>query len=274
MPSYSKQLQKHLSVYKTERLGVKEAGIFRHQGRDIPCAHVLPKALKWLNILEPYRKEVREHVQRGIKLHKYFHHLNSSQAFALNLFFPFFQAYPSESSVLIRALGQAGKAVEWYPEHILDKAEGTNVDVAWRDADSAWTYCEVKLTEQEFGRASGEARHHKKLASVYAPVLREHCPPELLESVAFFGSYQILRNVWLVAKEPTSRLVFLMPKQNEALWAPLHQVLDSLAPALRSRITVCSVETTLERLANSHGLRPELRWYATQLAEKYVLPRN
>ncbi len=93
MSTYSKTLQKHLTQYKHDRLGVKEAGIYLHQGREIRCGHILPKDLKWLNLMESHRSEIRTYLDahKDVKLHKYFHHLNSSQAFALNLFYPYFE---------------------------------------------------------------------------------------------------------------------------------------------------------------------------------------
>jgi hypothetical protein len=42
------------------------------------------------------------------KCHQYLHHLNSSQAFAFNLFFPYFSGGPEAASALLRALGQEG----------------------------------------------------------------------------------------------------------------------------------------------------------------------
>jgi len=93
MSTYSKTLQKNLTRYKHDRLGVKEAGVYLHQGKEIRCGHILPRELKWLNLLESHRAEIRAYLaaHKDVKLHKYFHHLNSSQAFALNLFYPYFE---------------------------------------------------------------------------------------------------------------------------------------------------------------------------------------
>ena len=87
MATYQQILQRHLATYKATRLGVKEAGTFVHNGRELHYAHILPKDLRWLNVLEPIRAEVREYIElhRDLKLHKYFHHLNSSQAFAFSV---------------------------------------------------------------------------------------------------------------------------------------------------------------------------------------------
>ena len=55
MTDYQRDIKKHMEQYKLERLGVKENGIWKKNGKDYP--HILPEALWKLNILETYRKE-------------------------------------------------------------------------------------------------------------------------------------------------------------------------------------------------------------------------
>ena len=69
--------------------------------------------------------------------------------------------------------------LEWDLERVPDAAEGTNVDVWWRSADRE-TYCEVKLSEREFGPATNDARHQRKLEEIYGPVLHGQVNDELL----------------------------------------------------------------------------------------------
>ena len=71
---------------------------------------------------------LRAHPQ---KRHRYFHHLNSSQAFAFNLFFPYFSGEPESASALLRALGQEGILAGWEPEAVPVPDEETNIDVLW-----------------------------------------------------------------------------------------------------------------------------------------------
>lgn len=271
---YAKVLQLHLASYKRNRLGIKEKGIFRYRGRDIPTAHVLPVELKWLNILEPIRHEVREYVKQRpeIRLHKYFHHLNSSQAFAFNLFFPFFEN--GDPSSLLHAMDLRGKIAQWVPEHIPNAKEGTNVDVSWQYTSGAWTYCEVKLSEQEFGKAPDDRRHRDKLANIYAPVLKSHCPVELLQPEQFFENHQVLRNIWLAARDKTASVVFIYPAANILLSKPLKEIVESLHPALRRRIHIVNVETILDKLATGRATPPRLSWYVELLAEKYIPQRD
>lgn len=89
MQTYQSRITQHLTRYRRNRLGIVQAGTFRHNGVDRSYGHILPRELRWLNIPEPFRAEVRDYaVKRRIALHRYFHHLNSSQALALSLFLP------------------------------------------------------------------------------------------------------------------------------------------------------------------------------------------
>lgn len=267
--NYQKALERHLADYKEQRLGVREKGTFIHRGVERQYRHILPRSLQWLNIPEPFRMEVQAFVveHRHIKLHKYFHHLNSSQALALAVFVPYLTQAPG---ALMRAMMCLPAPQEWDLECVPDSSEGTNVDVWWRSA-GAETYCEVKLSEREFGPAPDDARHRRKLESIYGPVLRRQVDDALLEPKAFFANYQILRNLWLAARpgQERDRVVFLFPKANTGVAAQLDAVLRKVNPGLRSRVAVVHVEPLLEKLAadRSDG---GLGWYARLLQEKYV----
>lgn len=272
MKQYAKALERHLVDYKHSRLGIKLSGAFDYRGRDVVRPHILPKDLRWLNMLEGFRAETREYVRshKSVRLHKYFHHLNSSQALALNLFLPFFESGNSAAKALLAALGLRGDVSSWCCEQIVDAKEETQVDVAWQDAAGSWTYCEVKLSEREFGRAEGAPRHHAKLLTTYGPGLRDHCSAEMLESNVFFEHYQIFRYLWLASRDQSSKVIFLLPRENEALWKPLNFVLANLRPALRARIFVAELESTLASLAANATLSAALRMHAGGLEEKYV----
>src|ERR1700722_18377699 len=273
LSSYTRDLQRHLGQYKATRLGVTEAGAYLHKGKEVRHAHILPKELRWLNILESYRTEIYNyvHAHKDVRLHRHFHHLNSSQALALNVFFPFFEGSGSASSGLLRTLGVPGELKRWRCEYLPDPKEKTNVDIAWETADGDWTYCEVKLSEQEFGQAEGEPRHLRKLDKTYSPILRSHCSNELLDPTFFFKHYQILRNVWLAARKPGGRALFILPSRNKALWAPLARVLDGLDSSLRKRIHVVKLEEILAGLVHDKHNDQRLKLHAEQLTEKYVL---
>lgn len=272
--AYVSRLNEQLSRYRENILNIREKGSFTHLGRLISYGHILPTVDKWANILEPFRPDIRAYIEAsGVELHRYFHHLNSSQAFALNLFYPFFKR--SQSAVLLKALGLRGTAKQWGFEHIPDTAEGTNVDVFWRTKEKTGeivtTWCEVKLTERKFGTANPDERHLTKLREIYRPRFEETgCARGLLETGFFFEHYQLLRNIWLAAEAPTSRVLFLLPWANTVLWSQLAAVRLLLSPVLEKRVLSASIEDVL--IALSHAGSPDwIPQYVGQLQEKYLV---
>jgi len=270
--NYQDRLLVHLAAYKRDMLGVSEPGIFRYRGRDVPKDHILPVAEKWLNILEPKRQLVREYLDQNqaVELHRYFHHLNSSQAFAFNLFIPFFEGGDDAAQMLLSALGQESGLISWEAESVPDAAEQTNLDAEWCTADGQRTICEVKLSEREFGTATDDDAHRAKLSELYEPALRGHVSPELLEPVAFFAAYQILRNVWHMLKAESNRLVFLMPRENAEVWAQLEATLAGVRLPARERIAVIAIEDLLGALCVDPDAPQEFREYSQELEGKYL----
>jgi hypothetical protein len=269
MKRYQAAIKKHLGEYARRRLGVFEEGLFKERH----YAHILPSRLRFLNFLESYRAELQDHC-RSIKLHQFFHHLNSSQAFAFNLFFPYFSSpgYPAEA--LSTALGIRAQVSEWEFEHVLDRREGTNIDVMWRISGTALVFCEVKLSESEFGTAVGDERHQRKLVDVYRQRLAPLVSADLLDEKTFFKSYQLLRNIALLAAHPEHQLVILLPRENESLAPSLQTILAGVNPEVRGRIRVAYIEDCIAALTEDRALSPELRAYASRLAEKYLVPAS
>ena len=252
MKRYAATLKQHLGHYAGQRLGVQEHGIYN--GRRY--AHILPARLRYLNLLEPARAELQAFLKAhpGIKEHQFFHHLNSSQAFALNLFYPYFVEGGPTARILAKSLGVDAEVDAWEFEAILDKDEGTNVDVFWTTTDGARVFCEVKLSENEFGQTRNDARHQKKLKDIYTPRLRSLVSDELLVPRTFFKHYQILRNISLLAERDADRLVFLMPRENETLSRPLNRVLSGIEAGVSRRIHLAYIEDCLDDLESSVGL--------------------
>ena len=269
MKRYAAALKVHLGDYARRRLGVEEFGLYKgHQ-----YAHILPEHLRYLNLLASASAGIRAHLEAHpqIKEHQFFHHLNSSQAFAFNLFYPYFAAGGPAARILSKSLGVDADVETWEFEAVPDTDEGTNVDVCWTTTEGVRVYCEVKLTESEFGQAKVDSRHMEKLRSIYAPRLDSLVSRDLLAPEAFFAHYQILRNISLLAERNADQLIFLMPRENEALEAPMTRTLASVSGHVRDRIHVAYVEDCLDILESARSLSTPLRAYAGELKEKYVL---
>jgi hypothetical protein len=276
--SYRDRLLAHLVDYKKKTLGITQPGTFRYDGRDIERDHILPKGEGWSNLLEPAQRPAREYLEAHprLRLHPYFHHLNSSQAFAFNLFFPYFEGGEQAAATLLRAFGQKGNLVRWEPEAIPHAEEGTNLDALWTTSEPLTTLCEVKLSEADYGKVEGDERRVLKLSEHYRPVLEQHLVEEALETVTFFEAYQVYRNVWHLAHTcpPPGRLLFLLPRANTDLWSALEQALRMVRNDIRQRIDVLSLEDLLTRLAADSGAPAALRNYPELLAAKYRIPQG
>jgi hypothetical protein len=269
---YQDDLKKHLADYKRLYLGISEAGVFQYRGRDVPQDHVLPLRDASRNLLDEAEPILKKYESK-LKLHKYFHHLNSSQAFAFNLFFPYFDGNAEAASALLRALGCAGTLELWEPEKVPDPFEESNIDVFWRTTDGAQTFCEVKLSETEFGKAADDFRHRSKFSDIYRQKLAPHLEPSRLEMRAFLDAYQFNRNVWHMVHEVQSRLVFLLPRANADLWASLQELLSGVMPPTRERISAVAIEDVIATLSTDERCPDTLRAYARRLKQKYLIQR-
>jgi hypothetical protein len=98
--------------------------------------------------------------------------------------------------------------------------------VYWALKNGTQTFCEVKLSEADFGKAPDDARHRAKLADIYKQVLSVRLEPARLEPLAFFDAYQFNLNIRHMVREDGSRLIFLLPRSNSGLWAQLPELLS------------------------------------------------
>jgi hypothetical protein len=187
------------------------------------------------------------------------------------MFFPYFSGGPDSASALLRALGQEGTLAEWQPEAVPVAEEETNIDILWTTTDGIRTYCEVKLSEADFGKALDDDRHRAKLAHFYRKTLASHLEPARLDRRAFFRAYQFNRNVWHMARTDRSRLVFLLPRANAGLWSALQGLLSGVAPATRKRIFAIATEDVIAKLSTDNQCPEKLREYARKLKQKYVI---
>jgi hypothetical protein len=205
-----------------------------------------------------------------IKRHRYFHHLNSSQAFALNLFFPYFSVRPDQSPSLLRALGQTSALLSWKPEAIPDPDEGTNIDVLWKTMDGVTTLCEVKLSESEFGKANNDSEHRQKFETIYRDVLAKHMLTGTIEFDELCDGYQFYRNVWHMVGAAQNRLVFLLPRGNAPLWRQLEAVRGRLTTPTLQRISTVAIEDVITSICSASEAAAEMREYANKIKRKYV----
>lgn len=259
--AYVDRLQRHLAIYRERELGVP-AGVWGDPPREY--GHILRRRDRNLNIVEPLRAEFwRAQTARSWKLHRFFHHLTSSQALAFNLFFPFYPHLPPWAVATRRLLGiREGAAAALDFERELPGGDGTNIDVMIEEADQRRTVIEVKLTEAAFGRAPHDDRHLKKLAETYPTLLRGRLGIGPLDPRPFLRDYQLHRQLAQLRPDTADRVVLLLPRARDRLWefASAWCVRPELS-AFRGAISLLAIEDLLvamqaDALRKDGDLRP------------------
>lgn len=218
--NFVERVKEHMENYKESILCIEEKGVYSHQGREIEYGHILPKSDKWKNIL-PFKNYEVNNIISDDKLHKYFHHLNSSQGMCLNFFYPLIKE--KRLDIILKALRIKGdicyKAFEFEKESEIDNGYGrsTNFDFYLSMIDGKRIYFEIKYTENEFGKAKNDQEHQKKYNEIYKPLLMNNkaINNKYKEQDIFLENYQILRN--LVHIDEKSTVVFIYPKGNKGI---------------------------------------------------------
>lgn len=221
--SFQEQVKDHLGDYKKKVLEIKKDGVYNYKGREIEYGHILPRKpedFSNLNIIRNYRKQFYDSKYSKIDYHRFFHHLNSSQALCINFFYPFicegnFKPIQDLLNLPIE------KCLKYEFEFVSDieksGSKKTNFDFFFETEGSDRIYVEAKYTEQEFGKTKSDPSHKKKYAQTYLPLLekntfiKEECKTEDF----FLKNYQIMRN--LIHIDNKSRVIFFYPKANKKI---------------------------------------------------------
>lgn len=273
MTEYSDALREHLADYKTRRHPDLPDGIYRGNGRAY--AHVLPEEKHRLNILPSFRDEFWSYFEansRELALHTDFHHLNSSQAFAFNLFFPWMREDQTRQRLLSELGVRTGPLARWQFEHIPDPAERTAFDVFAEYEGGARLLVEVKLTEGYFGIAQADESHLRKREEVYLPRLTGKVRPEFLEQAHFLLNYQLFRNISHLDVTRGDQLVLLVPRSNTFTFSQAVGILETLLPEARAAVRVVPAETLIAGLSKTATeVGGPIAIHMADLSEKYAL---
>jgi hypothetical protein len=187
---YSKQkLYDHLSDYKKNVLCIEQCGTWSKNGKKYD--HILPIENIESNLIDsPYKAALSEYLKKQeTSLHHGFHHLNSSQALAFNLFFP--MIIERKLNILI---GNA--CIDQEPdkaifEHIHDEIENTNFDF-YIFTNKQHYFFEVKYSEDSFGTAPQDENHIRKYEEIYRKRIEDIAD---IDINTFFRNYQLWRNI-------------------------------------------------------------------------------
>jgi hypothetical protein len=263
---YRKRVYQHLADYKVNVLGIRANGVW--SGNEQEYSHILPIQDADLNIVPSIRASCLAYMRESrIHRHKDFHHLNSSQAFALNLFFPLL-SYSAAHEPLLQALGLPAPAVsEWSFETVLDKKEGTNFDVLITLAGGTRVFIEVKLTESTFGSVKHSRVQEDRRTSIYLEHLRGKVQDSALDPDYFFKHYQLLRNLTYCSTSDV--VLFVVPAQNTRVAEAAATFVNStVAECMRNSVRVVHIEDLVADLVAS-DLPGPARTALDELLSKY-----
>lgn len=279
MKDFQTRVKEHLGDYKINKLNVSEEGIFKYQNQEIPYKHILPKEKEKLNIIEKYREDFfNSPYYKDITLHRYFHHLNSSQAMCINFFYPLIKENLLET--ILNTLGIEG-SISYNPDDISFEKESdletnaerrTNFDFYIRLSNGNKIYFEIKYTENEFGSVrTDDAEHIKKFHDTYMPLIINNpaLKEEFKNSDMFLENYQIMRNLSHI--DGDSYVVFIYPEGNKAIRnAALSARKDIIKNGWKNHFIPFTWESLIPQLKYNLNSKELLDYYDKEFCFKYL----
>jgi hypothetical protein len=218
----------HLAEWLRRDNKTIESGKFRNYNHGYP--YILPligngkKAI--CDAIERYHVLTNNVTIKGTGLikdadiHRYAHHLNSSQILCYNYFClhtdllgKLLSKYKL-SEILEKNLGiNISDSAVYEFEYKDDKSEGTSFDFHIKD-DKLEIFFEIKYTENGFGKATDDDKHRNKFEEIYKTYLHKQkvCREEVIFE-QFRTNYQLFRNVIRVTGK-NKYVVFIYPKGN------------------------------------------------------------
>lgn len=275
MSEFSERAIKHLTRYKVDELRIHQPGIFRYRGADLEKAHILPLEKQDHNLLplvRPFFRTLADTAGKKLKWHRYFSHLNSSQALAINLFQPFLIS-SGRLTMLAKVLqlrlpfGRIGF------EHVPDASERTNVDF-FAEGENGSLLVEVKFTEDTFGKAKNDSAHRVKYRKLYRDRLKNIASFDGNEQLEFFAAYQFFRNAiyaGLKDNRPT-RVWFLVPHGNSSIKLAAKVFSARLNREIAPHIQTVDLEDVLQRIEKVIPGDAGLVSHFAEFRRKYVVP--
>jgi hypothetical protein len=267
-----------MDYYRSRILGISDKGTFSYGGKDIFYGHILPEDVKELNILD-YKGIRYDLHENDIKPHRFFHHLNSSQAMCINFFYPLIME--DKLDLVGRILGLDGKikASEFEKESSIEnigRMRRTFFDFYIETDEGKKIYFEIKYTENEFGSVkhsvySNDYRYKDKFNTVYKPKMQSNdvINTDYQNMEDFFKYYQIMRN--LINIDNDSYVVFVYPKGNKTIEEGALLARDSLVEdKWRNHFIIITWEELLNGILSFNKNKDLEDYYANMFKVKYL----
>lgn len=273
--NFQETIKENLCAYKHEKLKIKEPGIYNYQGDMLEYDHILPTELKHLNVIHHYRNDFYNSDLSKISYHKYFHHLNSSQALCVNLFFPLIVS--GETRIISELLELPTKSIkspcfEFVSDIEVAKkySRKTNFDFFCKLSDKLKVYMEVKYSENEFGKAKMDKAHIDKFYDTYEPLLMQNpfINRKYKQMENFLFKYQIMRN--LVHINDDSIVVFIYPKGNKKIDHQANMAFSEiLTESGKSKLKLLPIENAIKFILEN-AISSKLIEHYKEFENKYL----
>lgn len=270
---FTDRVKSQLSLYKKGVLGIDDDGKYLHEGKEYRFGYILPIGSELKNVI-PYRSYVAQSILDGIDLHRYYHHLNSSQIMCINFFYPLMKEELLQHILTILDIPGEVEINEFEKASELEGSNyrKTKFDFYIKTKDGKNIYFEIKYTENGFGKAENDLEHQKKFTDVYEPKLRqtEVINSEFKSRETFFENYQIIRNV--INIDENSYVVFLYPEENKGIRTGAKLARDEIINAAWSdHFKPITWEALTDELLNYLEDGELKKYYTDHFTKKYML---
>ena len=254
-------VKEHLSQYKRDVLQISEEGMWANNKIRYP--HILPMSMKSRNLIDKdyYDQLIETTINSGNKLHSGFHHLNSSQALAFNLFVPLI--IENKLDLLLAELGIEDSNVDAKFEYIDDPIEKTNFDF-YLEGNAHKVFFEIKYTEDRFGSAKRDNKHLAKYNNIYKDELNKICD---ISAEQFFKNYQLWRNIYYSQK---GIVVFVFPRFREDLTKEVESAIKEITQ--KDMVKVLFIDDLVDVLIKSGN--ESMKNHYIEFTKKYLNIKN
>ena len=261
----------NLVKYKLGVLKISQDGVFMFKKEKIKLGHILPDKDKKLNIISTYRDYFYNSELAKIKFHRFFHHLNSSQAMCINFFYPLIKE--EKLNLILEKIGLKNEKIN-YKKVIFEKESNiendgrrTSFDFYIETINGKKLFFEIKYTENEFAKAKCDEEHKNKYINSYknkTEVLKK----EYRNSDDFLKNYQLMRNIINVTEN--NYVIFIFPDKNLKIKRQAEGSKDFVVNIYKENIINLTWEDLFEFVYNNISNNNTLKTHFNEFKKKYL----
>lgn len=223
--NYTRDRKGHLGTYAKE-LHLPIGGEWQGKGSYSHILKFEKGADNYISRENKHRAVCEKNILPGVlsdmfsmhEMHRYAHHLNSSQVLCYNYFRPLITEDCNPTEELVSLLKKQGIKISSSAicsfEYCPDKEEKTQFDFHVQDGNIE-VFFEIKYTEDGFGKAEKDNAHKNKFKTTYNDYLEKQTVltsrPEFEE---FANHYQLYRNAIRIT-DKNKYVILLYPEANE-----------------------------------------------------------